>query len=124
AAEVARRARAGELDGWLASVTPAYPDADAYLVPVFAGGANSVVAGSGSASSVLVADIRRSRQASVPATRTDLLAAIQREGALTGPVVPLFQDRSTVVSRPGVTGIPTGFDLAGVQRFWTIRPPG
>jgi len=124
AAEVARRARAGDLDGWLASVTPTYPDADAYLAPVFAGGSASVVAGSGFTSAVLVADIKRSRQAAAPATRTDLLAGIQRGGALSGPVLPLFQDRSTVIARQGVTGISTGFDLAGVQRFWSIRPPG
>jgi peptide/nickel transport system substrate-binding protein len=124
AVEVARRARAGELDGWLASVTPAYPDADAYLAPVFGGGSNSVVAGSGFASAVLVTNIRRSRQASVPAARTDLLAGIQRDAALTGPVVPLFQDRSTVISRKGVTGVPIGFDIGGAQRFWSIRPPG
>lgn len=122
ASEVARRARAGELDGWMTSVTPAYPDADAYLAPVFAGGSGSVVAGSGFTSTSLAADIRRSRQASVPATRTDLLAAIQRDGALTGPVIPLFQDRSTVVSRLGLSGISAGFDLGGAQRFWSIRP--
>jgi peptide/nickel transport system substrate-binding protein len=124
AAEIARRARAGGLDGWLATVTPAYPDADAYLAPVYGGGADSVVAGSGFASSALADDVRRSRQASVPATRADLLAGIQRQGSLTGPAIPLLQDRSTVVSRTGVTGIPTGFDIAGVQRFWSIRPPG
>jgi len=124
AAAIARRARAGDLDGWLASVIPAYPDADAYLAPVFAGGSTSVVAGSGFTSAVLVADLKRSRQAAVPATRTDLLAGIQRDGALSGPVLPLFQDRSTVVSRSGVTGIPASFDLAGIQRFWSIRPRG
>jgi len=124
ASQVASRARAGQLDGWLASVTPAYPDADAYLAPVYAGGSTSVVAGSGFSSSTLAADVRRSRQASVPATRTDLLAGIQRNGALTGPVIPLFQDRSTVVSRRGVTGIPGGFDLGGVLRLWSIRQPG
>ncbi len=124
AADVARRARAGELDGWLASATPAYPGADAYLAPVFAGGSDSIVAGSGFVSATLATDIRRSRQASVPATRADLLAGIQRDGALTGPVIPLYQDRSTVVSRRAVTGIPAGFDVVGVQRFWSIRPPG
>lgn len=124
AAEVARRAQAGELDGWLAVVTPAYPDADAYLAPVYAAGSDSVVAGSGFTSAALAIDIRRSRQASVPATRTDLLAGIQRSGALNGPVIPLFQDRSTVVSRRGLFGIPAGFDLGGAQRFWSIRPAG
>lgn len=124
AAEIARRAHSGELDGWLGTVTPAYPDADAYLAPVYGGGADSVVAGSGFTSAALADDVRRSRQASVPATRADLLAGIQRQGSLTGPVIPLLQDRSTVVSRTGVTGIPTGFDIAGVQRFWAIRLPG
>ena len=110
AAEIRSDRRAGRVDGWWQRIVPAYPDADAYLGPVY--------------EDVQADALARSRRAAVPATRTALVEDIQRSGATGGPAVPLVQERSTVVAAAGVTGVTTTFDPAGVMRFWTIRPPG
>ncbi|MCQ0003131.1 ABC transporter substrate-binding protein [Streptomyces sudanensis] len=112
-----RRYARGDFDAFITGWSPDFPDPETFTQPLI--GSDSVLSNGFSSSEVNTA-IRLTQQQTDRGLTREQFRGIQRSIAQSVPLVPLWQNKDYVVTRPHVSGGQYLADGTGVWRLWEL----
>ncbi|WP_189533896.1 ABC transporter substrate-binding protein [Streptomyces roseolilacinus] len=112
-----KRYARGEFDAFLTGWSPDFPDPETFTQPLV--GPDNVL-NNGFSSPEISTAIRKTQQQTDRALTMDQFRVIQRAVATSVPLVPLWQKKDYVVTRPDVGGGQYLADGTGICRLWEL----